>query len=107
MVHPAKPRAPALPTSGIRNIRTLGRNELKRDVRVGQLQPKPPSECPDGEIDIGEAMAERPARPELVPDEAVTVDNHGNVREAGPFTAMLDKLDRGGEPRSARAARGV
>jgi hypothetical protein len=65
--------------------------------------PPPPTRAhayKNGEIDLetGEVIPDRPAQPELVPDDAVTVDPQGNVRDAGPFVAMLAELDRRGEP---------
>lgn len=72
----------------------------KRDVRVGQVQPKPPSAYPAaGEIDLetGEVIADRPAKPDLVPPDAVVVDEKGNVRSATLFAAALSKMIPGGQ----------
>jgi hypothetical protein len=68
-------------TEHVRKIPTLSPMS-RRDPRVGRFEPPP----------------DRPAQPELVPDDAVTVDSQGNVRDAGPFVAMLAERNRRGEP---------
>lgn len=66
-----------------RQVSSKGSGAPKRE------RPPEPSQRP-------EVAPNRSARPELVPD--APTDAQGNVRDAGPFRAVLAELDRGGQP---------